>query len=161
MRRGGADVTIVAGEIVVHRALEAAERLATEGIQAEVIDLRSIRPIDHAAILESVRKTGRLLVVYEGVKSYGVGAEISAMVAKSDAFDFLDAPIVRRRSRPKLCQSETKARQLDSASAAHGPRRVWRRFASLKRRIAMTATERAQTHATRPLPPSQASIVNV
>ena len=66
-----------------------------EGIEAEVIDLRSIRPIDHATILESVRKTGRLLVVYEGVKSYGVGAEISAMVAESDAFDFLDAPIMR------------------------------------------------------------------
>ena len=95
VRRSGADVTIVAGAIMVHRALEAAERLATEGIQAEVIDLRSIRPIDHATILESVRKTGRLLVVYEGVKSYGVGAEISAMVAESDAFDFLDAPIMR------------------------------------------------------------------
>ena len=95
VRRGGADVTIVAGAIMVHRALEAAERLATEGIQAEVIDLRSIRPIDHATIQESVRKTGRLLVVYEGVKSYGVGAEISAMIAESDAFDFLDAPIVR------------------------------------------------------------------
>jgi acetoin:2,6-dichlorophenolindophenol oxidoreductase subunit beta len=95
VRRSGADVTIVAGAIMVHRALEAAERLAKEGIQAEVIDLRSIRPIDHATILESVRKTGRLLVVYEGVKSYGVGAEISAMVAESDAFDFLDAPILR------------------------------------------------------------------
>lgn len=95
VRRSGADLTIVAGAIMVHRALEAAERLAAEGIQAEVIDLRSIRPIDHETILESVRKTGRLLVVYEGVKSYGVGAEISAMVAESDAFDFLDAPIVR------------------------------------------------------------------
>jgi acetoin:2,6-dichlorophenolindophenol oxidoreductase subunit beta len=95
VRRSGADVTIVAGAIMVHRALEAADRLATEGVQAEVIDLRSIRPIDHATILESVRKTGRLLVVYEGVKSYGVGAEISAMVAESDAFDFLDAPIIR------------------------------------------------------------------
>jgi acetoin:2,6-dichlorophenolindophenol oxidoreductase subunit beta len=95
VRRSGADVTIVAGAIMVHRALEAAERLAAEGVQAEVIDLRSIRPIDHATILESVRKTGRLLVVYEGVKSYGVGAEISAMVAESDAFDFLDAPIMR------------------------------------------------------------------
>ncbi len=95
VRRSGADLTIVAGAIMVHRALEAAERLASEGIAAEVIDLRTIRPIDHATILESVRKTGRLLVVYEGVKSYGVGAEISAMVAESDAFDFLDAPIMR------------------------------------------------------------------
>ena len=95
MRRVGADVTIVAGAIMVHRALEAAEKLAGEGIEAEVIDLRSIRPIDRETILQSVRKTGRLLVVYEGVKSYGVGAEISAMVAESDAFDFLDAPITR------------------------------------------------------------------
>jgi acetoin:2,6-dichlorophenolindophenol oxidoreductase subunit beta len=95
VRRSGSDLTIVAGAIMVHRALEAAERLAAEGIQAEVIDLRSIRPIDHETILASVRKTGRLLVVYEGVKSYGVGAEISAMVAESDAFDYLDAPIFR------------------------------------------------------------------
>ncbi len=94
-RRAGSDVTIVAGSVMVRRALEAAERLAADGISAEVIDLRSIRPIDHQAILASVRKTGRLMVVYEGVKAFGVGAEISAMVAESDAFDFLDAPILR------------------------------------------------------------------
>lgn len=95
IRREGHDLTIVAGAIMVHRALQAAEALAAEGISAEVIDLRSIRPIDHATILGSVRRTGRLMVVYEGVKSYGIGAEISAMVAESDAFDFLDAPILR------------------------------------------------------------------
>ncbi|MFM2355895.1 MAG: acetoin dehydrogenase TPP-dependent beta chain [Pseudomonadota bacterium] len=95
IRREGTDVTIVAGSIMVHRALEAAEKLAAEGISAEVIDLRSIRPIDHATILASVKKTGRLMVVYEGVKAFGVGAEISAMVAESEAFDFLDAPILR------------------------------------------------------------------
>ena len=95
VRRAGTDLTIVASSIMVHRALEAAEFLARDGMQIEVIDLRSIRPIDHATILASVRKTGKLLVVYEGVKSYGVGAEISAMVAESDAFDFLDAPILR------------------------------------------------------------------
>lgn len=95
IRRPGTALTIVAGSIMVHRSLEAAERLAKDGIEAEVIDLRSIRPIDHDTILASVRRTGRLLVVYEGVKSYGVGAEISAMVAESDAFDFLDAPILR------------------------------------------------------------------
>ncbi|VDC33637.1 alpha-ketoacid dehydrogenase subunit beta [Pseudogemmobacter humi] len=93
--RAGRDVTIVAGAIMLHRALEAAEKLAAEGIDAEVIDLRSIRPIDHETILASVRRTGRLMVVYEGVKSYGVGAEISAMVAESDAFDYLEAPILR------------------------------------------------------------------
>jgi acetoin:2,6-dichlorophenolindophenol oxidoreductase subunit beta len=95
VRRTGSDVTIVAGSIMVHRALEAADQLATDGINAEVIDLRCIRPIDRATILASVRKTGRLMVVYEGVKAFGVGAEISAMVAESDAFDFLDAPILR------------------------------------------------------------------
>ena len=95
VRRAGTDVTIVAGSIMLHRGLEAAERLANDGISAEVIDLRSIRPIDHETILASVRKTGRLMVVYEGVKAFGVGAEISAMVAESDAFDFLDAPILR------------------------------------------------------------------
>ncbi len=95
VRRQGADLTVVASSIMVHRALEAAGMLAEEGIELEVIDLRSIRPIDHDTILASVRKTGRLMVVYEGVKSYGIGAEISAMVAESDAFDFLDAPILR------------------------------------------------------------------
>lgn len=95
VRREGSDLTIVAGSIMVHRALEAAERLAADGISAEVIDLRSIRPIDRETILASVRKTGLLMVVYEGVKAFGVGAEISALVAESDAFDFLDAPILR------------------------------------------------------------------
>jgi hypothetical protein len=95
VRRTGGDLTIVAGSIMLHRALEAAEKLAAEGINVEVIDLRSIRPIDRDTILTSVRKTGKLLVVYEGVKAYGVGAEISAMVAESDAFDYLDAPILR------------------------------------------------------------------
>ena len=95
VRRVGSDLTIVASAIMVHRALEAAEILAKDGINVEVIDLRSIRPIDHATILASVRKTGRLMVVYEGVKSFGMGAEISAIVAESDAFDFLDAPILR------------------------------------------------------------------
>jgi acetoin:2,6-dichlorophenolindophenol oxidoreductase subunit beta len=95
VRRAGSDVTIVAGSIMVHRALEAADQLAADGISAEVIDLRCIRPIDRDTILASVRKTGRLMVVYEGVKAFGVGAEISAMVAESDTFDYLDAPILR------------------------------------------------------------------
>jgi pyruvate dehydrogenase E1 component beta subunit len=93
--RTGRDITIVAGAIMRHRAVEAAERLAADGIEVEVIDPRSLRPLDRDTILGSVRKTGRLVVVHEGVKSFGVGAEISAMVAESDAFDFLDAPIVR------------------------------------------------------------------
>ena len=93
--RDGRDLTIVATSIMVHKALEAAEALSGEGIEAEVIDLRTVRPMDRDTVLASVRKTGRLLCVYEGVKTLGIGAEVSAMVAESDAFDYLDAPIVR------------------------------------------------------------------
>ncbi|MEO1109863.1 MAG: alpha-ketoacid dehydrogenase subunit beta [Pseudomonadota bacterium] len=95
VRRTGDDVTIVATSIMVHKAIEAADILAQENIDAEVIDLRTVRPIDRETVLNSVRKTGKLVCVYEGVKTLGIGAEVSAMVAESDAFDFLDAPIVR------------------------------------------------------------------
>ncbi|KUL92688.1 MULTISPECIES: alpha-ketoacid dehydrogenase subunit beta [unclassified Bosea (in: a-proteobacteria)] len=95
IRRSGTDLTIVATSIMVHKALEAAETLAAEGIDVEVVDLRSIRPMDSATIIASVIKTHRLLCVYEGVKTLGIGAEISAMIAESEAFDRLDAPIVR------------------------------------------------------------------
>jgi len=94
-RRAGSTATVVATSIMVHRALEAAEALAPEGIDAEVIDLRSLRPIDTATIEASARRTGRLLVVHEGVRTLGIGAEIAAHVAGSEAFDFLDAPIMR------------------------------------------------------------------
>ncbi|HTS20666.1 MAG TPA: alpha-ketoacid dehydrogenase subunit beta [Casimicrobiaceae bacterium] len=95
VRRGGSDVTIVAASVMAVRAASAAERLAREGVEAEVVDLRSLRPIDVATIARSVRKTGRLLVVYEGVKTMGIGAEIAAVVAESDVFHDLAAPIVR------------------------------------------------------------------
>jgi len=95
IRRSGKDLTIVATSLMVHKALAAAETLGPEGIDVEVIDLRTVRPMDRETVLASVRKTGRLICVYEGVKTLGVGAEVSAMVAESDAFDFLDAPIVR------------------------------------------------------------------
>ncbi|PDT09449.1 alpha-ketoacid dehydrogenase subunit beta [Rhizobium sp. J15] len=95
IRRQGKDLSIVATSIMVHKALDAAEKLAAEGIDVEVIDLRSVRPIDRATVIASVKRTTRLLCVYEGVKTLGVGAEISAMIAESDAFDYLDAPIVR------------------------------------------------------------------
>jgi pyruvate dehydrogenase E1 component beta subunit len=95
VRRAGTSISIVATSIMVHRALEAAEILAAEGIDAEVIDLRTLRPIDRETIIESVKKTGRLACVYEGVKTLGMGAEISAMIAESEAFDYLDAPILR------------------------------------------------------------------
>ena len=95
VRREGMHVTIVASAIMVLRSLEAAEILAKEGIDVEVIDLRTLRPLDTETIIESVKKTSRLLCVYEGVKTLGIGAEISAMIAESEAFDYLDAPIQR------------------------------------------------------------------
>lgn len=94
-RRQGHDVTIVAGSIMVHRALEAAAALAEEGIEAEVIDLRSLRPMDTATIVASVKRTTRLVVVYEGTRTLGIGTEVSAAIAESEAFDHLDAPIIR------------------------------------------------------------------
>ncbi|MBD0415720.1 alpha-ketoacid dehydrogenase subunit beta [Oryzicola mucosus] len=95
IRREGRDLTIVATSIMVHKALEAAKTLEAEGIDVEVVDLRTIRPMDTQTVIDSVKKTSRLLCVYEGVKTLGVGAEVSAAIAESDAFDFLDAPIVR------------------------------------------------------------------
>ncbi|MEP4805578.1 MAG: alpha-ketoacid dehydrogenase subunit beta, partial [Hyphomicrobiales bacterium] len=76
VRREGSDVTIVASSIMVHKALDAASELEEAGISAEVIDLRSIRPIDKETIFSSIRKTSRLVCVYEGVKTLGIGAEI-------------------------------------------------------------------------------------
>ncbi|WP_054313577.1 alpha-ketoacid dehydrogenase subunit beta [Mesorhizobium sp. 1M-11] len=95
VRRQGRDLTIVATSIMVHKALEAAAALQAEGIDIEVIDLRTVRPMDKQTIIDSVKKTSRLLCVYEAVKTLGIGAEVSAAVAESDAFDYLDAPIVR------------------------------------------------------------------
>jgi pyruvate dehydrogenase E1 component beta subunit len=95
IRRQGRDATIVATSIMVQKSLEAAELVAAEGIDVEVVDLKTIRPIDRQTVIDSVKKTTRLLCVYEAVKTLGIGAEISAMVAESEAFDYLDAPIMR------------------------------------------------------------------
>jgi pyruvate/2-oxoglutarate/acetoin dehydrogenase E1 component len=94
VKREGKDVTIVATSYMVVRALQAAENLAAGGISAEVVDPRTIVPLDRDAILRSVAKTGRLVVVDEGHRSAGVGAEIAALVAE-EAFDALRAPIRR------------------------------------------------------------------
>jgi pyruvate dehydrogenase E1 component beta subunit len=80
-------------------ALEAAEQLAKEGIEAEVVDLRTIRPLDHATVVESVKKTSRLVTVEEGWGPMGVGAEVAARVVEH-AFDYLDAPPAR------VCQQD-------------------------------------------------------
>lgn len=94
VRRDGKDVTIVGKLLTVYRALGAAERLAEQGIEAEVIDPRTLVPLDRELILQSVRKTGRLVVVEEDNRTHGWGAEIAAMVAE-EAFFYLDAPIKR------------------------------------------------------------------
>ena len=92
--RPGRDLTIVAHSYAVTRSLEVAERLAAEGIEAEVVDLRSLRPLDVETIAESVARTHRALCVEEGWPSYGVTAEIAARIGKA-SFDDLDAPVER------------------------------------------------------------------
>jgi pyruvate dehydrogenase E1 component beta subunit len=94
IERKGSDVTIVAYSIAVGIALEAAQKLAEEGIDAEVINLRTIRPMDTATIIESVKKTNRLISVGEGWPTCGIGSEVSA-IAMEQAFDYLDAPPIR------------------------------------------------------------------
>jgi pyruvate/2-oxoglutarate/acetoin dehydrogenase E1 component len=93
--REGRDLTIVAYSIMVQRALEAAEALAVEGIEVEIVDPRTLSPLDEGPIVESVKKTGKLLVAHEAVQMGGYGGEIAARVAASEAFDYLDAPIRR------------------------------------------------------------------
>lgn len=93
--RTGKHVTVVATSIMVSRALAAADELAKEGIELEVLDPRTLRPLDDAPIIESVKKTGRALVVHEAVEMGGFGGEIVARIASSEAFDYLEAPIKR------------------------------------------------------------------
>jgi pyruvate dehydrogenase E1 component beta subunit len=94
VRRAGRDVTLTAHSRMVGFALEAADVLAKEGIEAEVIDLRTLRPLDHMTVVESVKKTNRLVAVEEGWGPMGVGAEVIARVIEH-AFDYLDAPPAR------------------------------------------------------------------
>jgi pyruvate dehydrogenase E1 component beta subunit len=94
VKREGTDVTLVAHSRMVGFALQAAERLAAEGISAEVIDLRTLRPLDTDTVVESVKKTSRLVCCEEGWRYFGVGAEIAATVV-AEAFDYLDAPPAR------------------------------------------------------------------
>lgn len=94
VKRPGADVTIVVWSAMVHTVLAAAELLTAEGIDAEVLDLRSLVPLDKDAILESVAKTNKLVIAHEAVRTCGFGAEVAALVA-DEWFDLLDAPIKR------------------------------------------------------------------
>ena len=94
VRREGADVTIVAWALMACRALEAAEELAKEGIRAEVVDLRTLVPFDRQTLLSSVKKTGRAVIVEEGTKTGGVGAEVGAFLGE-EGFGLLKAPLRR------------------------------------------------------------------
>lgn len=94
IKRAGTDVTIVATQMMVHRALRAAEKLDSEGISTEIIDPRTLYPLDEETIVDSVKKTNRLVIVHEAVKRGGVGAELSAALIEK-AFGYLDAPPLR------------------------------------------------------------------
>ena len=90
----GSQVTVITYGLMAHYALEAADLVADDGISVEVVDLRTLRPLDTETILESVRKTGKCLIVYEDNRFGGYGAEIAAIVAE-EAFDYLDGPVTR------------------------------------------------------------------
>lgn len=93
--RKGEDITLVATSIMVYRALEAAKMLAGEGIEAEIIDPRTLVPLDLETIITSVKKTGRLMIIQEACKRGGFASEVSAEIIESEAFSYLDAPISR------------------------------------------------------------------
>jgi 2-oxoisovalerate dehydrogenase E1 component beta subunit len=92
--RAGTQMTVVGYGLMAHYALEAADSVEEEGISVEVIDLRTLRPLDKETVLESVRKTGKCLIVYEDNEFLGYGAEVAAIVAE-EAFDYLDGPVTR------------------------------------------------------------------
>ena len=94
IKRIGESITLVSYGLMLHYCLEAAEQVSQQGIDVEVVDLRTLTPLDTETILESVKKTGRLLIVHEDNVTGGVGAEVAA-IAASEAFEFLDAPISR------------------------------------------------------------------
>jgi len=90
----GSQVTVVAYGLMAHYALEAADRVADDGISVEVVDLRTLRPLDKETVLDSVRKTGKCLIAYEDNRFGGYGAEVAAIIAE-EAFDYLDGPVTR------------------------------------------------------------------
>lgn len=111
VKREGKDVTIVSYGYTLHKALKAAEELAQEGMEAEVIDLRTLRPMDMECILKSVQKTSRLVTAEEGTKMGGVGAEIAATVAE-EGMQYLDAPIKRVAASEWVIASSSYADQM-------------------------------------------------
>jgi 2-oxoisovalerate dehydrogenase E1 component len=116
VKRKGRDVTLVATLAMLESALQAATRLEDEDIDVEVIDPRTLRPLDEETIIKSVKKTTRLVIAHEGWKSWGFGAEVSAMVAEK-AIDWLDAPIVRVAARDTPMPYNDKLERLVIPSA--------------------------------------------
>ena len=100
VKRAGEDVSVITYGLMLHHCLEAAEALAAEGVSAEVVDLRSLRPLDADTVLASVRKTGKALIVHEDTKMVGIGGEVAAIISE-EAFEHLDAP-VRRLAGPEV-----------------------------------------------------------
>ena len=94
VKRAGTDLTVIAYGLMLHLALEAAEHVAADGISVEVVDLRSLNPLDKPTILSSVKKTSKVLIVHEDNLTMGLGAEIAAIIA-GEAFEYLDAPVMR------------------------------------------------------------------
>jgi 2-oxoisovalerate dehydrogenase E1 component beta subunit len=94
VKRQGDDVTIVTYGLMLHHCLEAAEAAGERGVSVEVVDLRTLRPIDEQTVLESVRKSGKAMIVHEDTKAGGIGAEVAAIISES-AFDYLDGPVMR------------------------------------------------------------------
>jgi len=97
LRRKGRDISIITYGLMVHYSLEAAETVAPEGIEVEILDLRTLLPLDKEAILSSVRKTGKALIVHEDTLTGGIGGEVAAIIAE-EAFDHLDGPVMRLAS---------------------------------------------------------------
>jgi pyruvate/2-oxoglutarate/acetoin dehydrogenase E1 component len=95
VKREGGDVTVVATSVMVKRALAAAEKLAQEGIEVEVVDPRTLKPLDTETITQSVTKTGRFIIVHEAPKTGGFGAEVSARITEGESFFYLEAPVRR------------------------------------------------------------------
>ncbi len=90
----GDDLTVITYGLILHHCIEAAQALQREGVSVEVLDLRTVRPLDEDTILASVRKTGKALIVHEDTKMFGIGGEVAALIAEH-AFEYLDAPIAR------------------------------------------------------------------
>jgi pyruvate/2-oxoglutarate/acetoin dehydrogenase E1 component len=94
LKREGRDLSIITFGAMVHTALDAAARLAEDGVEAEVLDLRSLAPLDREAILSTVSRTSRALLLHEATRTGGIGGELAAIIAE-EAFEYLDAPVIR------------------------------------------------------------------